>query len=112
VHIFQVLTLGLDFHVDVRDTARLHVAPLINPEIKNERLFAYNEVYDWEKVLGILHQLRPEWKNAEVFKESRKNLGTVERRQRTEEILRRDFGQPGLTSMRDSIEANIAHLKD
>jgi hypothetical protein len=112
VHRVQVLTWGADFHIDVRDTARLHVAPLIDPEIKNERLFAFNEVYDWEQVLGILHELRPEWINKEVFKESRKNLGIVERRQRTEEILRKDFGQPGLTSMKDSIEANIAHIKE
>ncbi len=62
-------------------------------------------------VLKILHELRPEWKNQDVWVEKRKDLSIVERRPRTEEILRKVFGRPGLTSMRDSIEANIAHLK-
>jgi hypothetical protein len=104
------LTAAAEYHIDVRDTARLHVAPLLDPEIRGERLFAMNEVYDWEKVLKILHELRPEWKNDEVFKETRVNMSVVELRPRTEEILRKNFGQEGLTSMRDSIEANLAHL--
>ena len=65
---------------------------------------------DWEKVLKILHELRPEWKNEDAWKDERRDLSVVERRERTEEILREVFGREGLTGMKESIEANIAHM--
>jgi hypothetical protein len=30
-----------EMFIDVRDTARLHIAPLLDPTIKNERLVRY-----------------------------------------------------------------------
>ena len=107
----QLTDSNIEYHIDVRDDARLHVAPLLDPSIKSERLFAYNEPYNWGTVLEILHELRPEWKNEDVWEDKRRDLSVVERRPRTEQILKKVFGLPGLTSIRDSIEANIAHLK-
>lgn len=85
-----------EYHIDVRDIARLHIAPLLDPTIKNERLFAYADIYNCENVLEIIHELRPDWKSTEVFKENRKCLMVIEPRNRTEQVLKKIFGRPGL----------------
>lgn len=44
------LTIFAEWFVDVQDTARLHVAALTNPEVKNERIIAYSEHFTWKYV--------------------------------------------------------------
>lgn len=100
-----------EYHIDVRDTARLHIAPLIDPSILNERIFAFSEPYHWNGVLDIMKKLRPNHRFVENSNDSRRNLMKIGPRERTNEILRKNFGGRGLISLEESIEANIAHLK-
>jgi nucleoside-diphosphate-sugar epimerase len=37
-----------EWFVDVQDCARLHVACLINPDVQNERIFAFAEPFNFE----------------------------------------------------------------
>lgn len=37
--------LRIEYHVDVRDNARVHVSALINPSVENERLFTFAEPF-------------------------------------------------------------------
>ena len=97
--------------VDVQDTARLHVAALINPSIKNERIFAYADVYTWNSILAHLRKLKPDHKFPDDIADESKDLSKVPPKARAEEILRNDFGLQGFTSLEQSLKANIAHLE-
>lgn len=51
------LILHLEWFVDVQDTARLHVAALTKPDIKNERMFTFSEPFNWKYVQHTLIQI-------------------------------------------------------
>jgi len=42
------------FYVDVKDTARIHVAALVEPDVQNERLWALAGAFSLNEILGIL----------------------------------------------------------
>ncbi|KAF4624525.1 hypothetical protein G7Y89_g13647 [Cudoniella acicularis] len=48
------------YYIDIQDTARLHVAGLTIPDVKNERLFAFATPFNWNNVLRIMRKLRPD----------------------------------------------------
>ena len=45
-----MLIILIEWFVDVQDSARLHVAALTNPDVKNERIIAYGEHFTWKYV--------------------------------------------------------------
>ena len=45
--------------VDVKETARLHVAALINPEVENERILAFAYPFNCNDILACLRKLLP-----------------------------------------------------
>lgn len=47
-------------HIDVKDVALLHVAAVLDPEVKNARLQAWAEYCDWNDVLAIVRRLYPQ----------------------------------------------------
>jgi hypothetical protein len=47
------------YFIDVRDTAKLHVAALVDNETSNERLWGFAEPYNWNIVLDIFRRLWP-----------------------------------------------------
>ena len=48
------------WHVDVRDNARLHVIALTDPECNGKRLFAFAEPFNRTDVLNVFRKLFPE----------------------------------------------------
>ncbi len=48
------------FMVDVKDTARLHLAALLAPDAKNERVFAYAHNKTWTDRIARLEQMYPD----------------------------------------------------
>lgn len=96
--------------VNVQDTAKLHVAALVDEDIKSERIFAFAHTYNWNQLLGILRKLRPQRKFTEDIKDDSQDLSTVTKRPRAVEILNKNFGQSDWTSLEESVKANIAHL--
>jgi hypothetical protein len=61
-------------------------------------------------LLRILRKLRPDHKFPENFvDENVRDLSKVEN-QRGAELLKKDFGRPGWTSLSESLENNIQHL--
>ena len=95
----------------VQDCARLHVAALANPDIKNERIFASAGPYNWNLILAILRKLRPDHKFPDDIANNSKDLSKIPPASRAEEILRKDFGQSGWTSLELALKDNIAHLE-
>ena len=102
---------GIEYFVDVRDVARLHVAALTDPDIKNERVFAFAEPFNWNDILRVLRKLRPNHTFSPDMENDEKDLSIVEPQARAEEILKKNFGQEGFTVLEDTLEANIAHLQ-
>ena len=100
-----------EYFVDVRDTARLHVAGVIDPDIKNERIFAFSETYTWNQILGILRKLRPKHKLVEDIADNSEDLSTVVPKPRAEAILKKNFGQAQFIGLEASLKENIAHLE-
>lgn len=45
--------------VNVRDTARIHLAALLDTSVRSERVFAFDSVFTWSKVIDIISELRP-----------------------------------------------------
>ncbi|KAF2660434.1 NAD(P)-binding protein [Lophiostoma macrostomum CBS 122681] len=48
------------YFVSNQDCALVHVSALIHEDVKNERLLAFAEPYNWTKVLGVYKGLYPE----------------------------------------------------
>lgn len=93
--------------MDVRDTARLHIAGLIDPEVRNECLFAFAEPYSWKKVLGLLKEIRPNHTWPAEVRDQGEDLAVVQDRPKMEDILLRNFGVQGFTGLRDMLRAAI-----
>jgi hypothetical protein len=101
---------GTEWFVNVQDTARLHIAALIDADIKNERVFAFSEPYNWNSVLAAMRKARPDSKVPEDLKDNSKDLSKVLPRARAEEILKKNFGQDSFIGLEESIKANIQNL--
>ena len=101
----------LEYFVDVRDNALLHLAALTDSDIRNERIFAFAEPFNWNDVLRVLRKLRPNHTFSPDMEDDMKDLSIVAPHARAEEILKRNFGQEGFTPLEETLEANIAHLQ-
>lgn len=96
-----------EYFVDVRDTARLHVAALTNPDVKSERIFAFAEPFNWTQIFSILRRLYPDHvdKIPGDIPNEPKDLSIVETKARSEELLR-TFGQDGFIGLEESLREN------
>ena len=89
------------YYINVQDTARLHVAALIYPDVKEERLFAWAHPFNWNDFLAIFRTLYPERKFIDDIEGLGKDLSTVENG-RAEEILKR-IGKRGWVGMEETL---------
>ncbi|KAL6717787.1 hypothetical protein ACLMJK_003872 [Lecanora helva] len=94
--------------VDVKDTARLHVAALLNPGVENERILAFAFPFNWNDILACLRNLYPDRKFADDIKDAPRDLSTLDNSRGVE--LLKAFGQSGWTSMEESIRQNTMNL--
>jgi hypothetical protein len=101
-----------EYFVDVRDVARVDVAALLDPNMQNERLFAFAYPFNWTETIGILNKLRPENKKIPKAPENGgKDLTIVKPWGRAEELIKSFLGVAGWTTLEDSIAAGIADLQ-
>ncbi|KAH8678027.1 hypothetical protein BX600DRAFT_431336 [Xylariales sp. PMI_506] len=49
-------------HIDVKDVALLHVAAVLDPEVKNARMQAWGDYFNWNDMLHIMRRLYPDRK--------------------------------------------------
>ncbi|KKP00634.1 NAD dependent epimerase/dehydratase [Trichoderma harzianum] len=99
------------YFVDVRDTARLHVAALLDPKIKEERIFAFAQEYNWTDVLNILRKLRPNRQFPLNPENEGRDYTQVAPRDKAKKILQDFFGQPDWVSLEESLAAGIEDLQ-
>ncbi|CEJ93158.1 hypothetical protein VHEMI08768 [[Torrubiella] hemipterigena] len=96
------------FYVDVEDTARLHVAALLHPSIRDERIFAYAAPYTWRGMQDILRELYPERDFVEV-PEASLDESVIVQREVAEGYLQM-MGRDGWTGLKDCVRMNTEHL--
>ncbi|CAG8397788.1 unnamed protein product [Penicillium salamii] len=99
------------WYVDVADVARLHVAALLSPTVRFERIFAFAAPQNWTEIVRILRKLRPG--NLMIPPEPENeghDLSEVVPSKRANEILRDFFGRPGWISLEESIAEGISDM--
>ena len=101
--------LAPQYFVDVRDTAQLHVAALVDPSCNGQRIFAFAEPYSWNQVLGIFRKQNPEGKFSEDNKNEGEELCKVPNAG-AEALLKKHYGH-GWIGLEESIKANTATFK-
>ncbi|KAF7926117.1 uncharacterized protein EAE97_010417 [Botrytis byssoidea] len=98
------------YFVDVQDVGRLHVSALIDEDVKNERLFAFAKPFNNNILLRTFRKLRPNAKIMDDFHDDSINDLSKVANQRAEELLKRDFGRTGFTSLEISLANTIQGL--
>ncbi len=109
----QYLTFRIEWCVNVRDIARVHIAALLDPTVQNERLFAFAEPFNWTDVIAIFKKLRPEnTKIPQAPENEGRDLSNVWKpSKRAEELIRSFFGVKGWVPLEVALEEGIADLK-
>ncbi|KAK4233776.1 hypothetical protein C8A03DRAFT_47757 [Achaetomium macrosporum] len=97
------------YFVDVQDNARLHVAALIHPDVRGERIFAYAAPYTWRGVQRAIQKLQPNKVFPRDFVEAQLDKSEIIPAARAEALLK-DLGRLGWTSLEESIRMNIVDL--
>ncbi|KAI9172834.1 Aldehyde reductase [Paramyrothecium foliicola] len=98
---------GHQDYINVVDTAALHYAAAILPNVQDERIFGFAGHYTWPRILEIMRKNFPDKTFPEDF-EGLDVVYDVRPRARAEQLLR-EVGRPGFTSLEDSILANISN---
>jgi nucleoside-diphosphate-sugar epimerase len=95
--------------VNVQDTARLHVAALLDPTCNGERIFAFAAPFNANDVLAALRKLFPQHK----FPDDSPNQGrdiTQIPTEDAEALLTKHYGK-GFTGLEESIKETFASIK-
>lgn len=103
-------TVVIAYFIDVQDTALLHLAAAVLPDVKSERILGMAEPFNWDRILAILRKQNPGREFHKNFTDAGYSV-TVKPRDRAEHLLR-ELGRPGWTSLEDSILRNTEDLRD
>ncbi|KAF6823073.1 aldehyde reductase protein [Colletotrichum plurivorum] len=98
----------VEYFVDVQDDALLHVAAMIHPDVQSERVFAFAEPVNGDRVLAVLRKLYPGRSFPANF-QSEEDLNEIVPRARAERLLR-DMGKDGWTSLEESVKRNTEDI--
>ncbi|KAL9109853.1 MAG: hypothetical protein Q9227_005556 [Pyrenula ochraceoflavens] len=99
--------------INVRDTARLHVIAAIDPDVKNARLFAFAEPFNWVQLAEMVKKVAGPSKSGKMLSMEAlakevvggKDVSTVENGP-AEELLRKWYGK-GFTGMEETVKENL-----
>lgn len=101
-----ISTVLTEWFVDVRDTARLHIAALTNPTVISERIFAHSETYNWTRILSILRRAYPGHSWPENPKDEPEDLSTFDEPRKRSLGLLRGMGREGFIGLEESVRVN------
>lgn len=102
----------IEWFVDVEDTARLHVAALLDGRVKSERLFAFATPYNWTDVVDILRKVFPLNSSIPQPPENEpRDLSLVGPSVRAESLIKEFWGRDGWTGLGESILGGTGDLE-
>lgn len=91
--------------MDVRDTGRLHVAAVKFPDVENQRIFAWSEPYNWNKVLKVFREIRPDHKFPDDIPDPGEDKSTVDNAEAEKLLVR--MGQKGWTPFKELMDESL-----
>ena len=94
--------------VHVRDCAKLHVAALLDPSQNGERIFACAAPFNWNDVLHILRDIKPDKSIRDDFQDLGRDVSVLPN-DAAEQLLRKHYNH-GWTSLKETVIQNIQHL--
>ncbi|KAJ5578223.1 uncharacterized protein N7459_007187 [Penicillium hispanicum] len=99
------------YFVDAEDVALLHVAGLINQDVRDERLFAFGKPFTWKEITQIFQRDFPdrEFDREPLMHPDRTGTLEIEAADRAEQLLR-SMGKPGWSTLEATLKANVADL--
>lgn len=90
----------------------VHVAALLDPNVKSQRLFAFAGAFNWTDILEILHKLRPENKKLPKAPENEgRDISDIKPKGKAEQLIKDFFGVSGWKGLEESLEAGIAGME-
>ncbi|KAH0843828.1 Aldehyde reductase 2 [Fonsecaea pedrosoi] len=105
---FVTKLLPPQWHINVRDDARVHVAALLDPSVNCQRLFPFATPFNWTDIIGLLRRLRPE--NDRIPppppNEGRDTM-EIKLRGKAEELIQSFFGVDGYVGLEESVAAGL-----
>lgn len=107
-NISNVLGVRPQYYVSVQDVALIQVAAVKFPDVNGQRLLAWAKPYNWNSVLKILRELRPQHQFPEDVEGLGDDLSTVDNGE-AERLLHRISGH-GWFELRDLTEQNLISL--
>ena len=94
--------------INVKDTARLHVAALLAPDVESERILAFAYPFNWNDILAILRKLYPDKQFPNDIEDEPRDLSKLDNSRGA--TLLKAFGRSGFTGLEESIRENTAGL--
>ena len=94
--------------VNVQDTARLHVAALIDPACNGERIFAFAAPFNGNDILAVLRKLYPKRKFLDDVPDQGKDITEIPNED-AEELLRKRYGK-GFSGLEETLRENFAGM--
>mgnify|MGYP003662593670 CR=1 FL=1 len=89
----------------MQDAARLHVAAVKFSDVADQRIFAQAKPYNWNEVLGILRELRPEQNFPAGIPDLGNDLTKVDNAGAEALLIR--MGRPGFIGLRETLEQSL-----
>jgi nucleoside-diphosphate-sugar epimerase len=96
------------YFVNVSDTAKLHVAALIDPACNGERIFGFAAPHTYNEVLAIFRKLEP-GKDFGEDVDIGEDLTEVPNKE-AEDLLRKHYGH-GFVSLEETVKQGIAPVE-
>ncbi|KAH6654837.1 putative aldehyde reductase 2 [Truncatella angustata] len=111
VHAFRGNRKSMDpmlasFYGDVKDLALIHVAAVLDPEVKNARLQSWGHSTHWNDILAVLRKLRPQKNFIEDYPDPQHLKISVDQSDSIA-LLKKWSDKDGWTSLEDSVFENI-----
>ncbi|KAF5687838.1 aldehyde reductase II [Fusarium denticulatum] len=97
------------YFVDVQDDAKLHIAATLLHDVQGERIFPWAETWNLDQILAILRAQNPDRTFVKDFQAMRYLADIEEPRSRCIQLLQA-LGEPGFTSLEESIRLNSEDL--
>lgn len=99
---------GQSIHVE--DVALLHIAAILDPSVKNDRIHAWSDEFIWNDVLAIFRRLRPDQKFIDDLPDSARMTATVDDKL-TRDLLKKWAGRDGPLSLERSVKDAIEGIQ-
>lgn len=100
----------LVYYIHVRDVAIMHVAAVLDPEVSNERIYAWAKPFNWNDVLAILRKLFPN----KTFVDDLPDMGQLVGKVDDElglKLIKRWGKQDRWTPLEQSVKENLEGLE-